>query len=162
MTDDTWDGRAEALWARFDSYAPDDFVAAMESLVAELPAGDPRGPFELGSAHDSVGHEARAERFYRTALAAGLDGPPRRRALIQLASTLRNLGRAAEGAELLEAELGSGRSDELDDAVTAFLALILTDLGREREAAGLALAALAPHLPRYQRSLTNYAHTLTP
>ncbi|MQA98487.1 MAG: hypothetical protein GEV11_29275 [Streptosporangiales bacterium] len=34
-------------------------MAAMETLVAELPEGDPRGPFELGSAHDSVGHEAR-------------------------------------------------------------------------------------------------------
>jgi Tetratrico peptide repeat len=31
----------------------------------------------------------------------------------------------------------------------------------EREAVSLALAALAPHLPRYQRSLANYARLLT-
>jgi hypothetical protein len=57
---------------------------------------------------------------------------------------------------LLIAELKQG-SDHLDDAVRAFLALALVDTGREREAVSIALGALAPHLPRYQRSLTNYA-----
>jgi hypothetical protein len=51
-------------------------------------------------------------------------------------------------------------SDQLDDAVKAFLALALTDLGREREAVSIAVAALAPHLPRYQRSMANYARLL--
>ena len=35
------------------------------------------------------------------------------------------------------------------------------DAGREREAASIALAALAKHLPRYERSLTNYARELS-
>ena len=51
-------------------------------------------------------------------------------------------------------------SDDLDDAVAAFLALALADSGREREAVSVALAALAPHLPRYQRSVGNYARLL--
>jgi hypothetical protein len=51
-------------------------------------------------------------------------------------------------------------SDELDDAVRAFLALALAEVGRNREALSIALAALAPHLPRYQRSLANYARLL--
>ncbi len=51
-------------------------------------------------------------------------------------------------------------SDHLDDAVRATLALALTDVGREREAVSLAIAALAPHLPRYQRSMANYARLL--
>lgn len=51
-------------------------------------------------------------------------------------------------------------SDSLDDAVRAFLALALTDVDEEREAASLALEALAGHLPRYQRSLANYAAEL--
>ncbi len=76
-----------------------------------------------------------------------------------MASSLRNLGRAAESVSLLEAERGR-QSDQLDDAVAAFLALALIDTGREREAASLALQALAPHLPRYQRSLANYAVAL--
>jgi Tetratrico peptide repeat len=40
------------------------------------------------------------------------------------------------------------------------LALALVDVGREREAVSHALTALAPHLPRYQRSLGNYAQSL--
>ena len=52
--------------------------------------------------------------------------------------------------------------DELppDDAVRAFLALALTSVGREREAVSIALTALAAHLPRYNRSLANYAREL--
>ena len=42
-------------------------------------------------------------------------------------------------------------------SAVAILALALADLGREREALGLALVALALHLPRYRRSVTNYA-----
>ena len=76
-----------------------------------------------------------------------------------MASSLRNLGRAEESVELLSAERERG-SDELDDAVAAFLALALTDTGREREATALALEALAPHLPRYQRSLASYARSI--
>jgi hypothetical protein len=36
----------------------------------------------------------------------------------------------------------------------------LTDLGREREAVSLALGALAAYLPRYNRSLANYAQQI--
>ena len=42
----------------------------------------------------------------------------------------------------------------------AFLALALTDVGREREAVSAALAALVPHLNRYQVSVSNYARQL--
>ncbi len=76
--------------------------------------------------------------------------------MIQLASSLRNLGQPETSVALLTAELAAG-SDHLDDAVRAFLALALVDVGREREATSIALIALAPHLPRYQRSLANYA-----
>ena len=72
---------------------------------------------------------------------------------------MRNLGEAEESVALLTAELDAG-SDELDDAVRAFLALALTDVGRDREAVSHALTALAPHLPRYNRSLAAYAREL--
>lgn len=153
----SWDERLASLWASLDAHP--DFVADMEKLVAELPSGDPVGPFELASAYDSTGHPDRAVPLYRQALSLGLTGIRRRRAVIQLASSLRNLGRPAESVELLRTERSAG-SDELDDAVAAFLALALTSVGREREAVSVALTALAPHLPRYQRSLTNYAADL--
>jgi hypothetical protein len=83
----------------------------------------------------------------------------RRRATVQLASSLRNLGRPADSVAVLEAERARA-ADPLDGAVAGFLALALDDVGREREAAALALEALAPHLPRYQASLARYARAL--
>lgn len=46
------------------------------------------------------------------------------------------------------------------DAMLAFLALALADTGRERAGISAALAALAPHLARYQRSVATYARLL--
>ena len=152
MADKDWQQRLDALWAEFDQHEPDDFVGKIESLTAVA-------LFERASANDSVGREQQAAPLYRQALAAGLAGQLRRRATIQLASTLRNLGQADESIALLTAEQQAG-SDELDDAVTAFLALSLVDTGREREAVALALTALARHLPRYNRSLAGYAEAL--
>jgi hypothetical protein len=72
---------------------------------------------------------------------------------------LRNLDQPTESVELLTAERNQP-SDDLDDAVSAFLALALVDAGRDREAVSVALRALAPHLPRYQQSVRNYARLL--
>jgi len=154
--------RLAQLWASIDDRDEDDFLAAMAELVSALPADDPVGPFEQASAFDSTGYPDRAVPLYRRALELGLVGLRRRRAVIQLASSLRNLGRADESVALLTAELDAGSAEvsELDDAVRAFLALALTDVGREREAVSVALTALAPHLTRYNRSLDAYARLL--
>lgn len=98
--------------------------------------------------------------LYRKALDFGLQGERRRRAVIQMASSLRSIGRAPESVTLLTAER-SASSDDLDDAVSAFLALALVDVGREREAVSLALKALSRHLSRYQRSRANYAQQIS-
>ncbi|BCL31129.1 tetratricopeptide repeat protein [Streptomyces aurantiacus] len=160
-----WDERVAAAWARFDTDpATDeaqaaDFRAVIDALAAELPADSPAGPFERACAWDSTGHSDQAVPLYREALELGLDGYRGRRAKIQLSSSLRNLGQPEEGVRLLTPEL-VGVSDELDDAVRATLALCLASLGREREGLALVLGALAPHLPRYQRSMANYARLL--
>ena len=159
-TETDWEQRMTNLWATFDDREPTDFLARVRAMVAELPRGDANGLFELASAHDSIGEEEPAASLYRQALAAGLAGPLRRRAVIQLASTLRNLDQAEESVALLTAERKAG-TDELDDAVAAFLALALVDTGKEREAVALALGALSRHLPRYTRSLANYAKALS-
>jgi len=156
MDEADWEQRLELLWASIDERHEDDFLAAMDALVVERPPDDPVGLFEHASAFDSTGHPDRAVGRYRQALERGLSGPRRRRAVIQLASTLRNLGHADESVALLIAEVDAD-SDDLDDAVRAFLALALTSVGREREAVSVALTALAPHLKRYNRSLAAYA-----
>ena len=155
----SWDARVAQTWATIDTYEADAFIARIDALVAELPPQSAIGLFERASARDSFGHSDRAVPLYRAALDSGLSGPRRRRAIIQMASSLRNLGNAGEAAALLTQELDSP-SDELDGAVRAFLALALVDLGREREAAAISLAALAAYLPRYNRSLARYAAQL--
>jgi Tetratrico peptide repeat len=160
MTPDAdWEGRVARLWTELDDTDEDEFVRRIEALAAELPAGSAVADFERACAQDSTGHSDRAVPLYRSALERGLTGIRRRRAVIQLSSSLRNVGRSEESVALLEAERAAG-SDELDDAVSAVLALALTDVGREREAVSVAVAALAPHLPRYQRSMGNYARAL--
>jgi len=159
-TDDAdWERRLAALWARVDDIGEADFLAQMAALTGELPADNPVGVFERAGAFDSTGHTDRAVPLYREAIALGLRGFRRRQAVIQLASSLRVLGQASEAVALLENERARG-SDGLDDALAAFLALAMADTGREREALALALTALAPHLLRYQRSVTNYARML--
>lgn len=154
-----WERRNAALWAAIDDHPEAGFRAAMEELTSELPPGDPTAAFEAAAAWDSTGHSDKAVPLYRTALARGVPGERRRRAVIQMASSLRNLGRPEESVALLTKERARA-SDHLDDAVTVVLALALTDLGRAREAVSLTVGALAPHLPRYQRSMANYARLL--
>jgi tetratricopeptide (TPR) repeat protein len=154
-----WERRVAAAWASIERRSEAEFLNLIGQLAAELPADSGVGLFERAASLDSTGHADLAVPLYRQALDRGLSGERRRRAVIQLASSLRNLGQAQESVALLTAELDAG-SDRLDDAVRAFLALALADLGREREALALALTALAAHLPRYQRSLANYARLL--
>jgi hypothetical protein len=159
MSEAEWEQRVADAWASIDALSEADFLALIEELAAEAPADSGAGLFERASAFDSTGHPDVAVPLYRQALDRGLSGDRRRRAVIQLASSLRNLGQPDQSFALLTAEM-TAASDHLDDAVRAFLALALVDIGREREAVALALAALAPHLPRYQRSLGNYAARL--
>jgi tetratricopeptide (TPR) repeat protein len=155
-----WEQRLADLWASIDDHTEEEFLAEMDKLVSELPSDSAVGAYERGSAFDSTGHSDLAVPLYRQALERGLDDGRRRQAVIQLASSLRNVGQAEESVALLTAER-EARSDELDDAVDAFLALALVDTGREREAVSVALTALSRHMTRYQRSLANYARLLS-
>jgi tetratricopeptide (TPR) repeat protein len=157
--DPAWERRLAETWASIERHEPGAFAAQIDALAAELPPRSAIGLFERACAQDSTGHPDRAVPLYRAALGAGLSGLRRRRATIQLASSLRNLGDADEAARLLQAELDAP-SDELDDAVRAFLALALVDLGRAREGVAHSLTALSRHLPRYNRSLRHYADAI--
>ena len=158
-TDASWEARLAALWQSIDDHAPDDFIALIDGMAGELPPDSAVAFFERGAARDSTGHPDLAVPLYRSALAAGLAGIRRRRAVIQMASSLRNLGDPARAAAMLTDELNAP-SDELEQAVRAFLALALVDLGREREAVAVSLTALSTYLPRYNRSLARYAQGL--
>lgn len=155
MTD--WQQRIDAAWAD-DSLTDAERIRVIDEVAAEREPGDGVALFERAGARDSAGLEAEAEPLYRQALTAGLDEDRRAQATIQLASTLRNLGRIDESVEMLKSERERGGA--LSDAASAFYALALVSQGDARAGAAVALEALAPHLPRYGRSVTAYAREL--
>jgi len=155
-----WEQRLSDLWASIDDHSEQQFLTKMEQLVGELPPDNAAGVFERAGSLDSTGHSDLAVPLYRKALEIGLQGQRRRRAVIQLASSLRNIGHATESVALLTSER-ERESDDLDDAVSATLALALVDVGREREAVSVAVTALSRHMTRYRRSMVNYARLLS-
>lgn len=159
ISNPAWESRLAALWKTINKREDAEFVEAMRQLTAELPAGNADALFELGAAYDSTGLPKEALGLYEVALRAGLSGLRRRRARIQMASSLRNLGQPQQAADMLVEELRQA-TDELTPAVSAFLALALADLGREREALSISLDALSKYLPRYNSSLARYAKVL--
>ena len=156
-----WERRVAEVWDTAADREEAEVVAAIAALAAQRPAGDVVALFEHASALDYAGREAEAEPLYRAALAGGLDQQRRSLAVIQLASTVRNLGRAAETVELLRGEISrTGGQDDLHDARVAFLALALVDVGRPVHAVVEALTALASHVPRFRRAITSYVADL--
>jgi len=158
---DDWQHRVDAVWADAGRRDEDAVVAAIDALVAERPATDAIALFEAAGARDFAGREAEAEPLYREALRAGLPEPQRAQAVIQLASTLRNLGRAAESVALLREEIGAHPEHRLSGAARAFLALALHDTGDSTEALREALHVAASTLPQYGRAVASYADDLT-
>ncbi|WP_285727364.1 tetratricopeptide repeat protein [Psychromicrobium xiongbiense] len=150
----------EDLWDRFDALEAPEFSGLLESLLAQLPEGDPRIAFERGGFQDATDHPVEAVELYRQALSEGLSGAPRRQAVIQLASSLRNLGELVESEALLRAEL-EHPVDEYTSAIQAFLALVLGSRGRDQEGLSVALTALIPHVTQYQTSLTHYVQEMS-
>lgn len=158
MTDATWDRKIDRFYEQeFDESDPGGSIQKMQALVAERPEGDAAALFELGGVHDSLGLEEEAIRLYRDAIAAGLEGERATRVMIQLASTLRNVGASAEAVSMLESMPAAG-ADEAPRQ--AFLALALYDEGRFGDALRTALNALIPTLHVYRRSLAAYAEEL--
>lgn len=156
----TWDARVAAVWAD-DSLTDEERIVLIDAIAAERAGDDPRALFERAGARDAAGLEREAESLYRAAIAAGLSGPELPQAVIQLASTLRNLGRVEEALDLLRPEYERGAAVELRDEVAAFYALTLVSAGQPDAAASVALATLAPHLTRYRplgRGLRPGAH----
>jgi hypothetical protein len=157
----SWQQRIDDVWASTQTLSDAEVVQAITALVDERPDDDAAAAFELASAFDFIGSEIDAEPAYRRALELGLDGMMRTRAIVQLASSLRNLNRHEEGRLLLTIELDENPDPYLRDSVIAFLCLTLIDLGREREAAIMAVSALSPHLKGYRRAVDHYVSELS-
>ncbi|WP_454046433.1 tetratricopeptide repeat protein [Chryseobacterium sp. Marseille-Q8038] len=159
--DENWETQLQSIWLKLGTISSEAFIQQIKNHVELLTVTDSRAiaDFERACAFDSTGHEKEAEPLYRSALDKGLTGLRRRRARIQLASTLRNNGKIEESIHILREEKAN-ESDELNDAVDSFLALSLSSAGKHKEALSIALKALSKHLPRYNNSLSRYAENL--
>jgi len=146
-----------AFWRAADDTLPERMRADLDALLRGLPDGHPRALFERASLHDFLGEEATAIPLYRAALDAGIDEPSRTEALIQLASSLRNVGDPSGAMATLQQV---DPAHDLADAARAFLALALYDDGKPAAALRTALQALSVHLPAYERAVDAYAEEL--
>jgi len=153
-----WEERIEQVWAEAaGEETGDEVVARIDALAAERGADDARAEFERAGARDSAGRPAEAVVLYRRALELGLDEDHRPQAVIQLASSLRNLGELDEALRVIRTEEELSADGPYRDAVAAVHALTLASAGRPAQGLSVALLALVPHLPRYHRSMTAYA-----
>lgn len=147
----------DALWEMADASGR---ITEAERLLAGRP-GDARLTYEYAGTFDSAGAADRAVPLYREALALGLREPYRHRAQLQLASSLRNLGRLDEARELVDEVVGR-LPDSLGAA--AFRALVQHD-AKDPAALRDLLTALVTtstdeDVVRYRRALTAYAAAL--
>jgi tetratricopeptide (TPR) repeat protein len=118
--------------------------------------------YELGGEHDSAGREEQAIPHYERALALGLREDLIPGALLQLGSSLRNVGRNDEAVALFDDAVARFPDHA---ALRLFRAFALATAGRDREALVdvLELARTrieAPEIDRYRRSLENYTRSL--
>jgi len=123
---------------------------------------DPQALFETASAYDAAGRPDLAAPSYEQALAAGLAGDRRWRALVQYGLTLRNLNRPGEAIAVLRQAV-----DERPDSAStrAFLALALLSAQQADEAVAdlvdLVLDRVrGEDVERYRKSLRRYAAAL--
>ena len=122
----------------------------------------PQEVYEQGGMHDSAGRAEQAIPLYERALELGLPPELVPRALVQLGSSLRNVGRVDDAASLLTEARAKYPQDA---AVAVFRAFVLIDQGRAREAAIDLLELVGtrldtPELRRYARSIGNYTREL--
>ncbi len=123
-----------------------------------------RAHFELANALDFCGREAEAIPHYEEALRFdGLSHEVQAYTMVQLGSSLRNVGRVEEAIDLLV----KAEHDYPEHwAVSLFLALALYSAGRPADALKTAMRATLKHgraedLTRYRGVLTNYIDDIT-
>ena len=154
--DARWARDVAEVWKHADRSRPDEVLDAMRVLWRRRGEEDADALAEWAGAHDFVGREEQAIPLYRAALERGVAGQRRDEVVIQLASSLRNVGEPAAALSVLDDE---PVGETMAPAAQAFRALALRDLGRADEAVAVALAALAPHLPQYGGAVERHARS---
>jgi tetratricopeptide (TPR) repeat protein len=118
--------------------------------------------YQSAWAHDRLGLEAEAVKFYEHALRSGLAPQHRIGAYVGLGSTHRVLGRYEEARSTLQRGLAEFPGNA---AMRTFLAMTLYNLGAAHDGLALALTVLAetssdPGVQRYRPAIEYYAGDL--
>jgi tetratricopeptide (TPR) repeat protein len=128
------------------------------SELAEKYPNTARAKFELANAYDFIGQEDKAIKQYEDAIRIGLNAEYEAYALLQLGSSLRNVGRIDDAISVLsDAEK---RYPEFP-SITMFLGMAMHDKNMNTEALRTTLNAMLRHfktsdIERYRVSLENY------
>jgi tetratricopeptide (TPR) repeat protein len=129
-----WESRVQKAWISATPESAVERIRIIEELASERQSNDTVALYERASAQDAYGSEYEAEPLYRAAISAGLykiDPSRNTQAFIQLASTLRNLGKLHEAtATLAEAEKLDLDPDQAN-WVRAFQLLCKLSMGEE-------------------------------
>jgi cyanophycin synthetase len=152
MQEPDWAGAVAEGWAL--QHRPDALLSYFHRLAEAWPNSG-RANFEWANALDFCDHEGEAVPVYQRALSLGLGSPYDFYALVQLGSSLRNLGRTDEALATL------ARARELQpDAASglAFWCLARASAGEPLPALADALAYVLEHAPEIER--TRYGRTL--
>ena len=150
-----------AGWDLFRAGREDEAIERFRRLAERHP-GEPRAHFEFGGSLDSAGRESEAIPQYRRAIELGLAGDDAPRVLLQLGSSLRNVGEYDEAVRVLSE--GHERFPGYAP-MRFFLALALHDAGCHREAlaGALRLALCGPYpeeMKEYDRAMREYVDAL--
>jgi tetratricopeptide (TPR) repeat protein len=129
-----WERVAAEGWALRER--SDEMLAFFQRLAREMPSSA-RAHFELANVLDHLGREREAVPEYRLALRLGLPRPFELFALVQLGSSLRNIGAVAEALDVLHE---ARKIDPDGEAGVLFLCLALHSAGQDGKALSLALS----------------------
>jgi tetratricopeptide (TPR) repeat protein len=116
--------------------------------------------FEMGGAYDFAGREAEAVPHYRRAIALGLPEELIPRVMLQLGSTLRNLGEVTDAVTLLS---DASQKYPNNRGLRVFLALALHSSGQSQRAIVTLLDTLLldpDELDGYARAIGEYTDLL--
>lgn len=153
---DSWQAAIDGFWTQAQGKTAAQLHEELNILLGpDVPEANVL--FERASLHDYLGEESEAVGLYRRSLESGLDGAKRSEAIIQLGSSLRNIGQPQAAAKLL-GQISA--DDPLFTDAQGFLALALLDAGKPESAVATALQALAPAMKIYSRPVQRYAQDL--
>ncbi|WP_421385247.1 tetratricopeptide repeat protein [Bacillus salacetis] len=154
-----WDALVEEGWE--NQYDEQKLINFFTELLRRHPESA-RANFELGNAYDFLGQEQRAIPLYEEAIKLGLDKEFEAYALLQLGSSLRNVGRLDEAIEILS--VAEARFPGIP-TVSMFLSMALFNGNKHKEALQTLLSSMiynndTPDIKRYGKGLEYYIKNL--